>query len=80
MQYYILEIFSPIDCKTMEMALTSNTISIHWFTASWREEEFLIAKEYDDFYSEVRGTSWKTSAYIFVTIFIGFLETKNLKN
>ncbi len=64
----------------MEMALTSNTISIHWFTASWSEEEFLIAKEYDDFFIVKLGNILENSAYIFVTIFIGFLETKNLKN
>ena len=76
---YPKEYFSPIDCKTMEMALTSNTISIHWFTASWREEEFLIAKEYDDFYSEVREHLGKRSAYIFVTIFYWIFRNKEFK-
>lgn len=76
---YPREYFSPIDCKTMEMALTSNTISIHWFTASWREEEFLIAKEYDDFYSEVREHLGKRSAYIFVTIFYWIFRNKEFK-
>ena len=64
----------------MEMALTSNTISIHWFTASWREEEFLIAKEYDDFYSEVRNILENEVHIYLLQYFIGFLETKNLKN
>ena len=41
--------------------------------------QFLIAKEYDDFYSEVREHLGKRSAYIFVTIFYWIFRNKEFK-
>lgn len=66
---YPKEFFSPIDCKTLIMEKTENTISIHWFIGSWREKDFLILKEYDDFYHKVAKKLGKKTTYIFVTIY-----------
>lgn len=76
---YPKEYFSPIDCKTLVMEKTEKTISIHWFSASWREEDFLISKEYNDFYYEVRKRLGERTTYIFVTIYYYVFRRKKWK-
>lgn len=76
---YPKEFFSPIDCKTLSMEKTENTVSIHWFTASWREEEFLVPKEYNDFYCEVSKRLGKRGTYIFVTIYYWLFRHRKWK-
>lgn len=76
---YPKEYFSPIDCKTMIMKKTEKTISIHWFTASWREDDFLIPKEYNDFYQEVGKKLGEKTTYIVVTIYYCLFRHKKWK-
>lgn len=73
---YPKEYFSPIDCKTLVMNKTEKTIAIHWFTASWREEDFLITKEYHEFYQKVGRKLGKRATYLFVTTYYSLFRRK----
>lgn len=37
--FFPSDFFNPIDFKTMKKKITKNTVSIHWFNASWYTEE-----------------------------------------
>lgn len=37
--FFPSDFFNPIDFKTMKKKVTKNTVSIHWFNASWHTEE-----------------------------------------
>ncbi len=40
------DFFNPIDYQTMKKKLTKNTVSIHWFNASWYTKEQRAEREY----------------------------------
>ncbi len=37
--FFPSDFFNPIDYKTMKKKLTQNTVSIHWFNASWHTQK-----------------------------------------
>lgn len=45
---YPQEYFCPLDWKTRTLKITDNTMSIHWYDASWLKEDQKNLKEYSD--------------------------------
>ena len=41
---YASEFFSPLDEKTKKIEITNNTVSIHWFNASWLSTKEKLGK------------------------------------
>lgn len=76
---YPKEYFSPIDCKTKIMEKTEKTVSIHWFTASWMDSDYLITNEYHNFYNNVSKILGKRTTYIYVTCFYWLFRNKKFK-
>ena len=42
---YPTEVFCPISYYNGKLKKTKNTVSIHWFTASWKSEQYLKQRE-----------------------------------
>lgn len=76
---YPKEYFSPIDCKTLEIEVTDNTYSIHWFAASWVDGNSWIEREYGAFYKKVSRVLGDRLTYVFVTIYYSLFRKKELK-
>lgn len=44
--FFPSDFFNPIDYRTMKKKLTKNTVSIHWFNASWHTKEQIAERKH----------------------------------
>lgn len=50
--FFASEVFNPIDYITKKKSITNNTVSIHWYNASWQTKE--QRKEHKEFLKQTR--------------------------